>query len=145
MVKSAAGLTHAQIENMNTVVDLGLAQMDLEEKMKQALRRITIKPSGAEVYMMDQEEYEVYEGYDEAYQHQPDDVLYGEQRRQRFRGQQGGYPPRGQRGGFQPNYPQQQGYQGFQQGYQGYQGFPQQGYQGNPQGGDQHEATFEAS
>ncbi len=80
IVKSAAGLTHTQIENLNTIVDLGSDQTDLEEKTKHALRRITIKPSGTKVYMMDQEEYEVYEGYeynegcDEAQQHQPDDA-----------------------------------------------------------------------
>ena len=66
IVKSTAGLSRAQIENLNTVVDLGSAQTDLEEKMKQALRRLTIKPSGTKVYMMDQEEYVVYEGYEEA-------------------------------------------------------------------------------
>jgi hypothetical protein len=47
--------------------------------MKQALRRITIKPNGTKVYMMEQEEYEVYEGYDEVQQHQPEEVHYGEQ------------------------------------------------------------------
>ena len=92
MVKSAAGLSRAQIENLNTVVDLGSDQTDLEDKMKQALRRITIKPSGTEVYMMDQEKLEAYKGYDEAQQYQPEDVLYGQQRKQHFMGQPGGYP-----------------------------------------------------
>jgi len=145
MVKSSAGLSRSQIENLNAAVDLGSDQTDLEEKMKQALRRIPVKPTDSEVYVeVYQEEYAVYEGYegyDEAQQH-ADDVLYGEQRRQRFRGH-GGYPPRGQRGGFQQNHPQQQGYQGYQS-YQGYQGYPnhQQGYQGNPQGGDQQRGNF---
>jgi hypothetical protein len=65
MVKSSAGLSHSQIENLNAAVDLGSDQTDLEEKMKQALRRIPVKPNDTEVYMeVYQEEYAVYEGYD---------------------------------------------------------------------------------
>ena len=82
MVKSSAGLSRSQIENLNTAVDLGSDQTDLEEKMKQALRRIPVKPTDSEVYAeVYQEEYVVYEGYEgygEPQQH-ADDVLYGEQ------------------------------------------------------------------
>ena len=50
--------------------------------MKQALRRIPVKPTDSEVYVeVYQEEYAVYEGYEgygEAQQH-ADEVLYGEQ------------------------------------------------------------------
>ena len=106
--------------------------------MKQALRRITIKPNGTEVYMMEQEEYKVYEGYDEVQQHQPEEVHYGEQRRQQFTGQPRGYPPRGQ-----PRGPQQQGYQNYQQGYQNYQGYPlQQNFNQGYQGGNQQRGNF---
>ena len=35
-------LSRAQMENLNTIVDLGSNQMDLEEQMKQTMRRTTI-------------------------------------------------------------------------------------------------------
>jgi len=125
MVKSSAGLTRSQIENLNAAVDLGSDSTDLEDKMKQALRRIPVKSTTteSEVYMeVYQEEYAVYEGYEgnEDTQQHADEVLFGERRGQQFRGR-GGYQPRGQglRGEWQQNYPQQQGY-----GYQSYQAYP---------------------
>ncbi len=44
MLKSTADLTNTQIESLNTIVDLGSKQTDLEEQKKQALSKINIKP-----------------------------------------------------------------------------------------------------
>ena len=85
-------LSRAQMENLNTILDLGLTQMDLEEQMKQTTRRTTINPSN-EVYAMNPGGYEVHKNHDNAQQPHQNDVLNGEHRRQQHLGQQGGNQP----------------------------------------------------
>jgi len=113
-------LSRAQMENLNTIVDLGSTQMDLEEQMKQTTRRTTINPNN-EVYAMNPGGYKVHENHDNAQQPQQNDVLYKEHRRQQHSGQQGGNQPRKQT--------QLEGYRSHQEQPRSYQ---EQGYQDKP-------------
>ena len=60
LMKESAGLTQAQSENVNTLVDLGSDEANLTEKMRQALRRLNITKVKEEVLLMESEHYEEY-------------------------------------------------------------------------------------
>ena len=73
-MKESAGLSQAQSENVNTLVDLGSDEANLTEKMRQAPRRLNIMKIKEEVLMVEPEYYKEY-SWD---QEQPEEVLYGE-------------------------------------------------------------------